>query len=153
MTGDGGEKRDGEGEVESSGGTPGGVRFHHAGIATDDADSLVELYTALFDASVAHKETFDGMAVHFIDLGTGYLEVLEPREGGPIADYLAEHGPGIHHLAVETPDIEAALDRARECGVDPIDESSRPGAWGHDVAFLHPRSTGGILVEFVGTDE
>ena len=125
------------------------MKFHHAGIATDDATGLTELYGTLFDAPVAHQQQFDGMTVVFLDLDGGFFELLEPHEGGPIASYLDSYGPGIHHLALSTPDIEAALARAKACGVELIDTEPRPGAWGHDVAFLHPKSTGGVLVEFV----
>ena len=127
------------------------MHFDHAGIATDDADALADLFAAAFDLPVAHEETFDGMYVTFLDLGDGYFELLEPLpdSGGAIAGYLERNGPGIHHLALATADIEAALEAAVEAGVDPIDDEPRPGAWGHEVAFLHPKSTGGILLELV----
>lgn len=125
------------------------MHFDHAGIATDDAEDLATLYATLFDADVAHEETFNGMDVVFLDLGNGYFELLEPHESGPIATYLDRNGPGIHHLAVATDDIEAALADARDQGIELIDETPRPGAWGHSVAFLHPKSTGGVLLEFV----
>jgi methylmalonyl-CoA/ethylmalonyl-CoA epimerase len=125
------------------------MHFDHAGIATADVDSLAELYTTLLDCQVAHEETFDGMAVRFLGVGEGYLELLQPLEDGAISRYLDSHGPGIHHLAFATEDIVGALERAREAGIDLIDEAPRPGAWGHDVAFLHPSDTGGVLVEFV----
>jgi methylmalonyl-CoA/ethylmalonyl-CoA epimerase len=125
------------------------MHFDHAGIATDDADGLADKYATLFEADRVHEETFDGMAVVFLDFGNGYLELLEPLDCGAIASYLDENGPGIHHLAVATEDIEAALHRAREAGVALVDERPREGAWGHDVAFLHPKSTGGVLLEFV----
>lgn len=127
------------------------MQFDHAGVATDDADSLAALYETVFDAPVAHKETFDGLRVVFLDLGTGYFELLEPlpEADGAIPRYLDRHGPGLHHVALATEDIEAALDGARAAGVDLIDESPRPGAWGHEVAFCHPSTTGGVLVEFV----
>jgi len=126
------------------------MRFHHAGIATDDAASLAARYADLFDAPIVHDERVDGMDVVFLDIGGSYFELLEPHTEGPIADYLDGHGPGIHHLALGTDDITAALDRAREAGVNLIDDDPRPGAWGHEVAFLHPKSTGGVLIEFVG---
>jgi methylmalonyl-CoA/ethylmalonyl-CoA epimerase len=127
------------------------MEFDHAGIATDNLDGIADLYGSLFDAPVAHEEEFDGLRVAFLDLGNGSLELLEPLPGadGAIPRYLDDHGPGIHHLALRTDDIEGALDAAREAGVDLVDEVPRPGAWGHDVAFLHPASTGGVLVEFV----
>jgi methylmalonyl-CoA/ethylmalonyl-CoA epimerase len=125
------------------------MHFDHAGIATDDADALAELFESLFDTPVVHEEEFDGMTVRFLDLENGYFELLESHEGGPIATYLERNGPGIHHLALATDDIEGVLDTAREAGVNLIDEEPRPGAWGHEVAFLHPGSTGGVLIEFV----
>ncbi|WP_135533665.1 MULTISPECIES: methylmalonyl-CoA epimerase [Halostella] len=125
------------------------MQFDHAGLATEDADDLAALYADLFDAPVVHEEDLDDLRVVFLDLGNGYFELLEPIDDGTVARYLDRNGPGIHHLALETDDIEAALDAARDRGVDLIDDEPRPGAWGHDVAFLHPKSTGGILVEFV----
>lgn len=127
------------------------MEFDHAGIATDDADWLAALFEDLLDAPIVHEEEFDGLEVVFLDLGNGYFELLEPtaEAEGAIARYLDRRGPGIHHLALRTDDIGDALDRARAAEVDLIDEEPRPGAWGHDVAFLHPESTGGVLVEFV----
>ena len=125
------------------------MHFDHAGIATDDAEGLTELFGDLFEMEVAHEESFEGMRVVFLDCGGGYFELLEPVEGGAIATYLDRRGPGVHHLACATADVEAALDRAREMGIELIDEQARPGAWGHEVAFLHPDSTGGVLIEFV----
>ena len=123
--------------------------FDHVGVATDDAAGLASLFGDLFDASVAHEEAFDGMSVVFLDMGDGYFELLEPREDGAVASYLDSHGPGVHHVAVATDDVGAALETAREAGVELVDEEPRPGAWGHEVAFLHPGSTGGVLVEYV----
>ena len=126
------------------------MHVDHAGIATDDAADLAALYVDLLDCEIAHEEEFDGMAVVFLEFGGSYLELLEPLdEEGAIARYLDRNGPGIHHLAFATDDIEAALERARSLDVELIDEKPRPGAWGHEVAFCHPRDTGGVLVEFV----
>lgn len=126
------------------------MQLDHVGVATDDAAGLAALYESVLDLTVAHEETFDGMRVVFLDCGNGYLELLEPVEDeGAIARFLDRSGPGMHHLAFETDDVSAALATAREHGVDLIDEAPRPGAWGHRVAFLHPKSTGGVLVEFV----
>lgn len=125
------------------------MRFHHAGIATDDAEGLAERYGELFDAPLVHEERVDGMTVLFLDLDGAYFELLEPHSAGPIASYLDDHGPGIHHLAIGTDDIQDALSTARECGVALVDDEPRSGAWGHEVAFLHPKSTGGVLIEFV----
>lgn len=124
--------------------------FDHAGIATTDADALATQYSQLFGCEEVHRETFNGMTVVFLDFGNGFFELLEPQEDdGAIATYLERNGSGIHHLAVETSDIEHSLEIAKSAGVECIDEEPRPGAWGHEVAFLHPKSTGGILLEFV----
>jgi methylmalonyl-CoA/ethylmalonyl-CoA epimerase len=126
------------------------VRVDHAGIATDNADALADRYATLFDTPAVHGETFDGMEVIFLDCGNGYFELLEPLgEEGAVARYLDRNGPGIHHLALATEDIAATLDRMDNHGVERIDEEPRAGAWGHDVAFLHPKSTGGVLIELV----
>ncbi|MBB6645976.1 methylmalonyl-CoA epimerase [Halobellus ruber] len=125
------------------------MSFHHLGIATADGADLAATFEGLLGAPVVHEESVDGMTVRFLELDGGYFELLEPRAEGTIARYLDRHGPGIHHVALATDDVASALDRARDLGIDPVDEAPRPGAWGHEVAFLHPDSTGGVLVEFV----
>jgi len=127
------------------------MQFDHAGVATGDAEGLANLYETAFETPVAHEETFDGLRVTFLDLGNGYFELLEPLPDadGAIANYLDRQGSGIHHIALATDDIRGALDDARAAGIDLIDDSPRPGAWGHEVAFCHPNSTGGVLIEFV----
>lgn len=126
------------------------MHIDHAGIATDDAGALADTYEALLDAPVAHEEEFDGMRVVFLEFGDSYFELLEPlTDDGAIASYLDRNGPGIHHLALATDDIDGALARARDLDVTLIDDEPREGAWGHEVAFLHPKDTGGVLLEFV----
>lgn len=125
------------------------MKFDHVGIATRNAADLATLFEDLLSAPVVHEETFDGMTVIFLELENGYIELLEPTEGGTIDSYLEREGPGIHHVALETDDVAAALETARELDVRLIDDEPRPGAWGHEVAFLHPGDTGGVLVEFL----
>ncbi|TKR24832.1 methylmalonyl-CoA epimerase [Natronomonas salsuginis] len=125
------------------------MRFDHAGVATDDAEGLAFLYEDLFGCEIAHEERFQELKVIFLELENGYFELLEPQDDGTIARYLKRHGSGLHHIALETDDIEAALETAADVDVELIDEEPRRGAWGHDVAFLHPGSTGGMLIEFV----
>jgi methylmalonyl-CoA/ethylmalonyl-CoA epimerase len=133
------------------------MEFDHVGVATDDAAESAALFADLLDAPVAHEETRDGLRLVFCRLGgvddpaPGHIELLEPIAGaeGPVARFLDREGPGIHHLAVRTSDVAAALETARSMGVETVDDTPREGAWGHRVAFLHPRSTGGVLVEFV----
>ncbi|SFG12898.1 methylmalonyl-CoA epimerase [Halopelagius inordinatus] len=125
------------------------MELDHVGVASADAAGLAAMFEELFDAPLVHEEEFDGMSVLFLELGGSYFELLEPHEEGAIGRYLDEYGPGIHHVAVRTDSVADALDTAREVGVELIDENPRQGAWGHEVAFLHPKSTGGVLVEFV----
>ena len=135
-----------------------GMRFHHLGIATADGAGLAARYGALFDASLVHEERVEGVTARFLDLGGrngngngngSYLELLEPHEPGPVATFLDDRGSGIHHLALRTVDLAAALDRIREAGAETVGATPRPGAWGSRVAFLHPDTTGGVLVELV----
>lgn len=127
------------------------MELHHAGIATEDADALAETYATLLDVSIAHEEDLEQLRAVFLGTDLGYLELLEPVEPeGPIASFLSDAGPGIHHLAFATDDVAEAISHAREIGIEPIDDEPRPGAWGHEVAFLHPSDTGGVLLEFVG---
>lgn len=127
------------------------MQIDHIGVATRDADELEAMYTELLGGEVAHRESLNGMGVVFIDVGSGsgYLELLEPQSKGPIDRYLESDGSGIHHVAFQTTDIDGAMTRAEEIGVNLIDETPRDGAWGHEIAFLHPDSTGGMLIEFV----
>ena len=126
------------------------MRFDHAGVATENAESLAFRFEDLFGCEIAHEERFGDLKVLFMSLENGYFELLEPTAEGTISKYLENHGAGLHHVALETEDFAAALENAADLGVELIDEEPRPGAWGHDVAFLHPDSTGGVLVEFVG---
>lgn len=126
------------------------MEFHHIGIATEDLDSLVSRYTSIFDVEPVHEESLQQLRVVFLALERGYFELLEPlTDDGPIASYLDNGDTAMHHVALSVPDIETALERASEAGVRPIDEEPRTGAWGHEVAFLSPGDTGGMLVEFV----
>lgn len=128
------------------------MHFDHAGIATADAAETAALFSDLLGAENVHEETDDDRGMHFVflDLGNGYLEIIEPLDDeSTIADYVAENGSGIHHLAFATEDATAALENAREQGIETLDDEPRPGAWGHDIAFLHPRDTAGVLVEYV----
>ena len=125
------------------------MRFDHAGVATDDAEGLAFRYEDLFGCEIVHEERLGELKIIFLGLENGYFELLEPQEGGTISRYLDEHGAGLHHVALETDDIERALETAEDAGVELVDEEPRRGAWGHRVAFLHPKSTGGVLIEFV----
>ncbi|MFW6003208.1 MAG: methylmalonyl-CoA epimerase [Halanaeroarchaeum sp.] len=126
------------------------MNVDHIGIATDDVEGFSDLYGSVFGLEPAHQEEFGGMNVAFLDADGVFLEILEPiDEGTAIGDFLDRNGPGMHHVAFAVADVGSAIEKARAAGADLIDDEPRPGAWGHTVAFLHPKSTGGVLVEFV----
>lgn len=128
------------------------MHLDHLGIVTADADELASRYSAILDVPIVHEETDRGIHFVFLDVGDGYFELLEPTEPDTVvAEYLDRHGEGMHHIALVVESIPEALETAKAAGAELIDEEPRPGAWDHDqIAFLHPESTGGVLIEFVG---
>lgn len=126
------------------------MQLDHVGIATEDASAMAADLGVLLDAPVVHEETFDDLYLVFVETGGAELELLEPLgETSTVARFIDRRGPGLHHLAFEADDVAAALAAAASDGFERIDEAPRPGARGHTVGFLHPSSTGGVLVEFV----
>jgi LAO/AO transport system kinase len=126
--------------------------FDHVGIAVEDASELSELFQRLFGLDTGVAETVGVHRVRFIDAGDAAIELVEPLSSdSPIARFLASRGSGLHHLCLRVPDIEAALARLASLGVRLVDEAPRPGAHGARIAFVHPASTGGILVELKTT--
>lgn len=126
------------------------MEFDHIGVATRTIDEDAATFEAILEAPVVHEETGRDLRFVFLELENGYFELIEPQEDDDlIASFLSKHGPGMHHVAIRVEDVEAALAVARDAGVELIDEVPREGAWGHEVAFLHPGSTGGVLVEYV----
>lgn len=120
----------------------------HIGIAVRSIDASRRIYEKLSGAAGgATLEVPDhGVNVAFV----GDVELLEPRgPDSPVARFLADRGPGLHHIAYRVEDLGVALERAVQKGFEPVDPVTRPGAQGHRIAFLHPRSTGGVLVELV----
>jgi methylmalonyl-CoA/ethylmalonyl-CoA epimerase len=127
-------------------------RIDHIGVAVEDLDEAVSLYSERFGMPVQHRETVEEQGVEAVLLGVGesHVELLRPL--GPdtaVGRFLARSGPGLHHVAYATEDIESALERARADGLRLIDERPRTGIRGSRVAFLHPKSTGGVLTELV----
>ena len=129
----------------------GGVKaLSHVAIATPDADALAASLAAALGATRGTEELLDGGALRvvFVHLGPVTLELLEPRSPEhTVAKFLAARGEGLHHVSLEVKDLESVLGQCREAGVRLIDETPRPGAHGSRVAFLHPKSLGGVLVE------
>ncbi|ACU53075.1 methylmalonyl-CoA epimerase [Acidimicrobium ferrooxidans DSM 10331] len=123
----------------------------HVGIAVDDLDAAIARWEAL-GARLAHREHVDSDGIEEVMLAVGpsFIQLVAPtREDSPVARFLARRGPGIHHLALRVQSCRDALEEARRQGFDPIDEVPRRGSRGTTVAFVHPRSTGGVLIEFV----
>ena len=113
-------------------------------------DEALPLYESLLGDSVAHVEDVPAQKVRtaFFSVGESHFELLESTDpDGPIGRFLAKGRKGIHHLCVEVTDIHAVLDHYRTMGIRLIDEAPKPGAHGKLVAFVHPASTGGILLE------
>ena len=124
----------------------------HVAIAVRSIAQMQPLFESLTGGAGSARERVDaqGVEVVFVGEGTGRLELLEPtRPDSAIGRFLERRGPGLHHIAYRVPDIAAALADLEARGVELIDRQARPGAGGHLVAFLHPRSTGGVLVELV----
>lgn len=122
----------------------------HVAIAVREADPLAAALVASLGATRGAEEILDdgGLRVVFVHLGPVTFELLEPRrEDHTVARFLEARGPGLHHVSLGVPDVAAVLERCRAAGVRPIDETPRPGAHGTRVAFLHPKSLGGVLVE------
>lgn len=124
----------------------------HVAIAVPSIAAARPLFERITGASATPVETVEsqGVAVVFIGTDRGRIELLEPtRADSAIARFLEKRGSGLHHLAYRVPDLEAALAGFAAEGYELIDSVPRTGAGGHRVAFLHPRSTGGILIELV----
>jgi methylmalonyl-CoA/ethylmalonyl-CoA epimerase len=122
----------------------------HVAIATPDADALAATLVAALGGTRSGEETLDqgALRVVFVRLGPVTLELLQPlSEEHTVAKFLAARGPGLHHVSLEVAGLEARLAEAKAAGVRLIDEHGRPGAHGSTVAFLHPKSLGGVLVE------
>ena len=122
----------------------------HIAIAVRDADALAKVLVAALGATRAEEELLDGGALRvvFVRLGPITFELLEPRSAEhTVAKFLEKRGEGLHHVSLEVADLSRALAGCREAGVKLIDETPRPGAHGSSVAFLHPKSLGGVLLE------
>jgi methylmalonyl-CoA/ethylmalonyl-CoA epimerase len=124
----------------------------HIGVAVEDLDQAVALYRDRLGMPEQHRETVEeqGVEAVLLEIGEGHVELLSPL--GPetaVGRFLERHGPGMHHVAYRTDDIDSALESAREAGLRLIDEQPRTGIRGSRVAFVHPKSTGGVLTELV----
>jgi methylmalonyl-CoA/ethylmalonyl-CoA epimerase len=124
----------------------------HIGVAVDDLEAAVELWSEKLEMPVEHRETVSEQGVEAVLLGVGdsHIELLAPLgEDTPVGKFLAKRGPGVHHAAFRCDDISRALALCEERGLRMIDTRPRRGIRGSLVAFVHPASTGGMLMELV----
>ena len=123
-------------------------RIAHVGVAVPDLDAALAFYRDVLGLEPGEPETADGATIVSLPFGDSDVELLTPRDAdGPIARFLARRGPGIHHICYRVADLDAALAGCRAAGYQLIDEVPRTGAGGLRIAFVHPKATGGILLE------
>lgn len=120
----------------------------HVGIAVPDIETALAFYRDILQLTPHPTESSDGATIVSLRFGGSEVELLAPlTPESPIAKFLDKRGPGIHHLCYRVPNLDAALDACRAAGYRLIDEQPRIGAGGHRIAFVHPKSTAGILLE------
>jgi methylmalonyl-CoA epimerase len=128
------------------------ARIDHVGVAVEDLDASIALYEKTYNMTLVHRETVteQGVEAVLLDVGENHVELLAPLgPDTPVGKFLAKKGPGIHHVAYQVEDIDAALSSLKDAGLRLIDETPRIGIRGSRVAFLHPAASGGVLTEIV----
>jgi methylmalonyl-CoA/ethylmalonyl-CoA epimerase len=127
-------------------------RIDHIGVAVEDLDAAIELYRDRLEMREEHRETVEefGVEAVLLEVGDSHVELLRPlSDDSAVARFIERSGPGIHHVAYGTDDIDAALEAARAAGLRLIDEEPRRGIRNSRVAFMHPKATAGVLTELV----
>ncbi len=127
-------------------------RIDHIGVAVEDIDAALELYAKTFEMTIAHRETVEAQGVEavLLDVGDGHVELMRPlAPDTPVGKFLGRKGPKLHHVAYAVDDIDATLKQLAAAGLELIDSEARTGIRGSRVAFIQPRSTGGVLTEIV----
>ena len=125
-----------------------GFPLDHVGVAVPSIQESAAAFEPISGATCSSIEELPGHDVNVAFVGS--IELIEPRSSAsPVARFLARRGPGIHHVAYRVSDLRATLQHLNTRGFQLIDEEPRPGARGHLVAFIHPKSTGGTLIELV----
>ena len=123
-------------------------RIAHVGIAVRDLETALAFYRDVLGIEPHPPEVVDGATILTLRFGDSEVELLSPLEPeSPVGKFLTKRGPGIHHICYRVPDLDAAIQACRNAGYRLIDEVPRPGAGGSRVAFVHPKSTAGILLE------
>jgi methylmalonyl-CoA/ethylmalonyl-CoA epimerase len=126
------------------------VKLDHVAVAVKDADAARHVFADILGLKVVHEETVEDQGVRIVSLSMGEstLELAEPlSKDSPIAAFIMRKDEGLHHIALNVDDLEATLRDLAKKGVELVDHKPRIGAEGKKIAFLHPRSTGGVLVE------
>jgi methylmalonyl-CoA/ethylmalonyl-CoA epimerase len=128
------------------------ARVDHIGVAVEDLEAAIALHEDAYGMALVHREVVDDQGVEavLLDVGENHVELLRPlAEESPVGRFLANRGPGLHHVAYQVTDVQAALADLRARGLQLIDETPRTGIRGSRVAFLHPAASGGVLTEIV----
>jgi methylmalonyl-CoA/ethylmalonyl-CoA epimerase len=126
--------------------------IHHLGVAVDDLDQALATYERLFGARLEHRERVpdQGVEAASLRIGGGRVELLASLgDETPVGRFLADRGPGMHHVAYEVDDVGAAIDELAAKGAELIDDRPRRGLFGLEVAFVHPDAVHGVLAEVV----
>ena len=127
-------------------------RIDHVGVAVEDLDAALKLYEDALGMPMVHREVVEeqGVEAVLLDVGDGHVELLSPLgPDTPVGKYLDRKGPGLHHVAYAVTDIKATLEQLEAAGIELIDKQPRIGIRNSQVAFVHPKSTGGVLTEIV----
>ena len=128
--------------------TPRGTRVSHIGIAVEALAASLPFFRDVLCLPEVGLDDADGASIVGFSAGEALVELLEADDpASPVARFVAKRGPGIHHICFAVDNLDAMLARCRAAGIQLIDEEPRIGAEGKRIAFLHPRSTGGVLVE------
>ena len=128
------------------------LKINHIGLATPSAEEALRFFEDGLGLAVGGAEDVgsDAVRVSFLPIGESRLELLEPLgDQGPVQRFLTRRGAGVHHFCLEVDDLPGMLERLADLGVELLDKKPRPGAHGTLVAFVHPKSAGGVLVELV----
>ncbi|HEX7255891.1 MAG TPA: methylmalonyl-CoA epimerase [Gaiellaceae bacterium] len=128
------------------------LRIHHLGVAVEDLDEAVGTYERLFGGRLEHRGTLEDQGVEAVSMrvGDSRVELMSSLgEETPVGKFLANRGPGMHHVAYEVEDLPAALRDLSDQGAELIDEEPRSGLFGLQVAFVHPDAVHGVLAELV----
>jgi methylmalonyl-CoA/ethylmalonyl-CoA epimerase len=128
------------------------TRIDHIGIAVEELDAAIALYEQTAGMALVHREvvTEQGVEAVLLDVGENHVELLAPLgPDTPVGKFLAKRGPGLHHVAYQVTDIAQTLTQLAAAGIQLIDQTPRIGIRQSQVAFVNPRSTGGVLTEIV----